>query len=250
MAVKPSRPLSPHPVLDEYYPSAEGRRDRVDDMFDASAGHYDWINNVMSLGSGERYRRQALGRFGLEPGMQLLDVGAGTGVVSLIAQEMLGESGLVVAHDPSRGMLREACQRGVRRAVQGLGENLPYPDNSFDRVTMSYALRHVADLRPLFAEFTRVLRPGGKVLILEITRPHSAVALASLRFYMRVVVPTITRVFRRSAEAQELMRYYWDTIEYCVPPATILDTMAAVGFDDCQRRVDLGIFSEYSGIVP
>jgi demethylmenaquinone methyltransferase/2-methoxy-6-polyprenyl-1,4-benzoquinol methylase len=242
--------LSPHPVLDEYYHTAAARRGRVDALFDSSAVHYDWITDMMSLGSGQRYRRQAVARIGLEPGMCLLDVGAGTGVISLIAQQVLGDSGVVIAHDPSAGMLGEARRLGVRTAVQGLGEQLPYADDSFDRVTMSYALRHVADLRALFAEFARVLRPGGKVLVLEITRPQNVVGNSILRLYLRTIVPTITRAFRRSAQAQELMRYYWDTIEYCVPPATILDAMGGVGFDNCERRVELGIFSEYSGIVP
>lgn len=247
MAANPQKSLSPHPVLDEYYAEAGQRRQRVDAMFDSSAKHYDWINGVMSLGSGERYRRQALERSDLEPGMKLLDVGAGTGVVSLIAQQLVTDDGLVIAHDPSRGMLDEARKSGVTRAVQGLGESLPYADNSFDRVTMGYALRHVADLRLLFAEFARVLKPGGKVLVLEITRPENVVTRAALRVYMRAIVPTITRVLRGSAEAQELMRYYWDTIEYCVPPAAIIDAMGAVGLQQCQRRVELGMFSDYSG---
>lgn len=240
-------PLPPHPVLKEYYAGGSERRQRVDGWFDASARHYDWITNVMSLGSGRFYRRQALLRAGVAPQMALLDVGAGTGVVSLLAQDLVGEGGLVVAHDPSRGMLEEGRRRGVCRGVQGLGESLPYPDHSFDRVTMGYALRHVADLRPLFKEYRRVLKPGGRVLILEITRPQGALALAALRCYMRVLIPALTRLLRRSVEAEELMRYYWDTIESCVPPATILAAMQAAGLQDCQRRVELGIFSEYTG---
>ena len=237
---------SPHPVLEEYYACADQRRRRVDAMFDASAPHYDWINGMMSLGSGRRYRSQALERAALAPGMQLLDVGAGTGVVSLIAQQMVGAGGLVIAHDPSRGMLQQARNSGVANAVQGLGEKLPYADDCFDRVTMAYALRHVADLKALFAEFARVLKPGGQLLVMEITRPENVVAKAVLRLYMRVIVPTITRVIRGSAEAQELMRYYWDTIEHCVPPAAIIDAMSAAGLAESQRRVELGIFSEYS----
>lgn len=246
MTAKSQKTLSPHPVLDEYYHGSEQRRQRVDAMFDSSAQHYDWINGMMSLGSGERYRRQALARADLEPGMKVLDVGAGTGVVSLIAQKMVTDSGMVIAHDPSRGMLEQASNSGVTRAVQGLGESLPYADNSFDRVTMGYALRHVADLRMLFAEFARVLKPGGKLLVLEITHPENVVVRGILRVYMRAIVPTITRVLRGSAEAQELMRYYWDTIEYCVPPAAIIEAMNAVGLQQCQRRVELGMFSDYS----
>ena len=238
--------VAPHPVLSEYYQSESQRRERVDQMFDASATHYDWINSVMSFGSGERYRRQVLERVGFEPGMIVLDAGSGTGVVAKLEQDIVGESGLVVALDPSKGMLGEAKKRGVELAAQGLGENLPFPDDQFDRVTMSYALRHVVDLRALFDEYLRVLKPGGKLLILEITRPSSGIGHFLLNTYMKVIVPALTRIFRRSAEAQELMRYYWDTIEHCVPPQTILETMEAAGLISVKREISFGTFSEYS----
>ncbi len=239
--------MVPHPVLSEYYTDENERRRRVDEMFDSSAKHYDWITNVMSFGSGERYRRQALERSGLKPGMQVLDVGSGTGLVAYLAQNIVQDQGRVVALDPSKGMLGEAKTLGVRNLTQGLGEALPFADNTFDRVTMGYALRHVADLHALFAEYRRVLKPGGKVLLLEITRPERALPRALLKFYMKGVVPTVTRLFRRSSEAQELMRYYWDTIDQCVPPSTILAAMAEAGLHRSQRQVVLGIFSEYSG---
>ncbi len=238
--------VAPHPVLTEYYASEDERRERVDAMFNASAIHYDWINSVMSFGSGEWYRRDALSRLGFAPGMMVLDAGTGTGVVASIEQEMVGEEGLVVALDPSSGMLGEARKRGVLNLAQGLGEKLPFTDNQFNRVTMSYALRHVVDLRALFEEYLRVLKPGGKLLILEITRPQSAVGMALLNVYMKIVVPTITRIFRRSVEAQELMRYYWDTIEHCVPPETIMSTMSTAGLVEVERNLTFGTFSEYS----
>jgi demethylmenaquinone methyltransferase/2-methoxy-6-polyprenyl-1,4-benzoquinol methylase len=238
--------VAPHPVLSQYYASELQRRKRVDEMFDSSAEHYDWINNVMSFGSGVRYRQQVLTKFGIETGMHVLDAGSGTGVVARLEQDMVGEQGLVVALDPSKGMLGEARKRGVQLATQGLGEKLPFADQQFDRITMSYALRHVADLKILFEEYQRVLKPGGKLLILEITRPESRVGYMLLNAYMKTIVPTLTRIFRRSAEAQELMRYYWDTIEHCVPPAAILDTMASVGLEQSRRDLSFGTFSEYS----
>ena len=155
--------VAPHPVLSEYYESEETRRGRVDDMFDTSAEHYDWITDVMSFGSGRWHRRSVLMRAGLAPGMKVLDVGAGTGVVSWIAQDIVKEEGLVVALDPSKGMLSEAKKLGVQRATQGLGESLPFPDDTFDMVTMGYALRHMADLDKLFKEYLRVLKPCGKI---------------------------------------------------------------------------------------
>ena len=164
--------VAPLPVLPKYFTDESNRPQRVRAMFDASAPDYDWITSVMSFGSGRWYRRDALRRIGLKAGMAHLDVGAGTGVVALIGQQMVGATGLVVAMDPSQGMLAEARTSGVKNAVPALGERLPSASAQFDLVTMGYALRHVADLRALFTEYARVLKPGGKVLILEITRPQ------------------------------------------------------------------------------
>jgi len=242
--------VAPHPVLRAWYRDEAGRRRRVDQMFDAAAGHYDWINRMMSLGSGRRYRRDALLRAGLAPGWRHLDVGTGTGVIALLAQDIVGPAGEVVALDPSPGMLDVARRAGVRTLVPGRAESLPFDDSRFDLLTMGYALRHVTDLLATFTEYRRVLRPGGKVLILEVTRPRPSLGYHLLRFYLRTLVPLITRVLRRSRESQALMRYYWDTIEACVPPATILAALEAAGFEQVRRHVVLGIFSEYSGLRP
>lgn len=242
--------LAPHPVLSEYYGNKEDRRKRVDEMFDSSAEHYDWITDVMSFGSGRMYRRQALERAGIKAGDWVLDVGAGTGVVSWHAQQLVGEKGLVVALDPSKGMLSQAVKLGVQRASQGLGEALPFPDNTFDYVTMGFALRHVADLKDAFKEYQRVLKPGGKILLLEITKPKGTLSTLFLKFYLKIIVPNMARIFRHSYDSKVLMRYYWDTIEQCVPPATIVDALNDVGLLKTQRQVVLGIFSEYSGIKP
>lgn len=242
--------VAPHPVLEEYYDDLSQRRTKVDQMFDSSASHYDWITNVMSFGSGRMYRRQALLRAGVKEGHKVLDVGAGTGVVSLLSQEIVGASGLVVALDPSKGMLSEAVKSGVSLASQGLGELLPFEDNTFDFVTMGYALRHVADLKMAFEEYKRVLKPGGKILLLEITRPDGKIKKAFLKFYLKIIIPNIARVFRRSADSKVLMRYYWDTIEQCVPPDVIVSALKETNLIDSKRAVVLGIFSEYTGIKP
>lgn len=245
----PSR-IAPHPVLRRYYADEPGRKQRVVALFDASAQHYDWITDIMSFGTGRWYRGDALRRMGVGPGTALCDVGTGTGVIAALAQTLVGDEGRVVAVDPSEGMLAEARKAGVRDTRVGGGEALPVDTGEFDVLTMGYALRHVSDLRTTFSEYLRALKPGGRVLLLEITRPENPVRYQFLKFYLRYVVPAITRLARRSSDAQTLMQYYWDTIDACVPPQRILEELTAAGFENVQRRVQFGMFSEYTGVKP
>jgi demethylmenaquinone methyltransferase / 2-methoxy-6-polyprenyl-1,4-benzoquinol methylase len=241
---------APHPLLKSYYVDEPGRKRRVNEMFDTSAPHYDWITGAMSFGTGRWYRGDALRRHGVRAGTRLLDVGSGTGVIAALAQQIVGPEGKVVAVDPSEGMLAEAKKAGVIDTRVGRGEQLPVRDGEFDILTMGYALRHVEDLTVTFREYLRALAPGGRVLLLEITRPEGSLQYACVKFYLKHVVPAVTRVVRRSPEAQKLMRYYWDTIEACVPPAEILDALRAAGFTDVKRHVLNGMFSEYSALKP
>jgi len=236
--------LPPHPPLPRYYRSEEQRRERLGSLFNDAAPDYDWVSRAMSIGSDNRYRRLALLRVGLAPGMSLLDVGAGTGAVAASAQRIVGASGQVVALDPSLGMLGRAAARGVHRRVRGIAESLPFPSERFDRLSMGFALRHVADLRATFAEFRRVLAPGGALLLLEITAPASPVARRLLAFYLGRVVPLLASLRRRGG-SRELWEYYWDTVEQCVPPEAILGALAEAGFARSERYVELGVFSEY-----
>jgi demethylmenaquinone methyltransferase/2-methoxy-6-polyprenyl-1,4-benzoquinol methylase len=241
-------PLPPHPVLERYYRSEEERRSRIGAMFDEAASDYDWINEALSFGFGTWYRKQALLRAGLRPGMRVLDTGSGTGVVAAQAQGVVGTGGAVVALDPSLGMLGRAAKRGVRRRVRAVAESLPFPDQRFDLLSMGYALRHVVDLRATFREYRRVLKPGGKVLLLEITPPPSRLAHGLLGLYMGRIAPFLARFGRGGKSSREMMEYYWDTTESCVPPATILQALAEAGFEAPERHVENGIFSEYTAV--
>jgi len=238
--------LAPHPTIEGHYREPEKRQEYVDGLFDSAAPHYEWICSVMSLGSGALYRRQALQRLGLRPGMKLLDVATGTGLVAREATSLAGGSG-VIGLDPSRGMLEQARRTVTAPLVQARGEALPFADARFDALSMGYALRHVSDLHAAFREYHRVLRPRGRVLILEISRPASRLGLGLARLYLKRFVPFITRVGTGSADAQRLMDYYWDTIEHCVPPEAILDAMRRAGFE-ATRRVQGGLLSEYVGL--
>ncbi|HTB30260.1 MAG TPA: class I SAM-dependent methyltransferase, partial [Steroidobacteraceae bacterium] len=99
-------------------------------------------------------------------------------------------------------------------------------------------------------EFMRVLAPGGRICLLEITAPDRWLTRAALKIYMRGVVPLMARCMAAHRDMPELMRYYWDTIETCARPGLILSAMREAGFVDAVRHVDLGIFSEYCGRKP
>ncbi len=239
--------VAPHPPLDKYYPGEPERRGFVTGIFDRTAPHYDWINRVMSLGSGVRYRRDALRRAGLAPGaVRVLDVAVGTGLVARAARDILGLDGHVTGVDLSMGMLVEARAQLPIALVQGAAERLPFADACTDVITMGYALRHVSNLERTFSEYLRVLRPGGTLLVLELTPPVPGTAgYRFTRFYLHTVVPLVARLGPGGAEAKTLMEYFWDTMEQCVPPATILEAMAGSGFTAPRRGVVYRVFSEY-----
>jgi demethylmenaquinone methyltransferase/2-methoxy-6-polyprenyl-1,4-benzoquinol methylase len=248
----PGEALAPHPPIRAYYEdTADGKRRFVRGVFDEGATDYDRVERIMSLGSGSKYRRRALHRAGLVRGMRVLDVAAGTGLVTREAAAIVGDPSLVLGVDPSPGMLAEAV-RGVAgaRFTIGTAERLPVSDAAADFLSMGYALRHVTDIAATFREFLRVLKPGGRVCVLEITRPRGRVSLALLRVYMGWLIPGITRLAGRRGRSRELWSYYWDTIEQCVPPEQILDAMHAAGFADVGRHVELGIFSAYTATRP
>jgi demethylmenaquinone methyltransferase/2-methoxy-6-polyprenyl-1,4-benzoquinol methylase len=186
---------------------------------------------------------------GLDASTRLLDVATGTGLVIEAALSLGGSAENLIGLDPSPGMLSAHGSLGTVGLVRGRGEQLPFPENRFDLVTMGYALRHVADLKTLFQEFRRVLQPGGRVLVLEITRPDSRILQRCLRFYFARVVPLLLGRRRRQRSAQ-LMDYYWSTIEACVPPVMVTRALADSGFTDVQANATGPVLTDYLAIKP
>jgi len=243
-------PEPPIAALPQYWVDEGGRRRFVDDLFDRTAHDYDRFERILAFGTGSRYRRDALRRAGLRPGMRVLDVATGTGLVAREALALAGERGAVIGLDPSAGMLAQAHRALPIPLVRAFGERIPCRDASFDFVSMGFALRHVADLGMLFHEMRRVLRPGGTACILEITRPASPLAAAAVRTLMTRIAPAFAGGASRRADSRQLMTFYWDTIEACVPPGDVLAALEGAGFPAPRRAVSLGLFSEYVGIAP
>lgn len=240
----------PLPAETPYWRRDEDRQRVVNDLFTRSAGYYDRACSIMSFGSGQRYRRDALERSSLRAGMQVLDVGTGTGLLAREIVWITGSAASVVGLDPSHAMMTAGRARTGIRLVQGLGEALPFASDQFDFLTMGYALRHVPDLDQAFDEYRRVLKPGGGLLLLEITRPTSAFGNAAAKMYFGGAVPLMTRLWTGSQNATELMRFYWHTIAHCVPPEVVLASLRRVGLAAPARNVIYGIFSEYTALRP
>ncbi len=244
---------APHIPLTRYYADEAARGEFVLEMFDSTAEDYDRMEHILGFGTGSWYRGQALERAGLRPGMKMVDVGVGTGLVAREAVRITGNPGLVTGVDPSLGMMRNAQVPEGVTLVEGRAEAMAFPDAYFDFLSMGYALRHISDLSLAFREFHRVMKPGASLCILEITHPESRWGRFLLKAYLKGLVPLLAMFIGRKKNTPLLWRYYWDTIEACVPPVQVLATLEASGFTLVHRHIEvksMSILTEYQATKP
>ena len=178
------------------------RSEYVARMFGAIADHYDLMNRVMTLGQDQRWRRQAAEVANLAPGGLALDVATGTGDLAFELAERVGARGHVVGIDFAEPMLKLARLKAAHKLVPVSFESadaldLPYQSASFNAATCGFGLRNVDDRDLALREMTRVIRPSGRVVILELTPPRNALA----RAYMDEVIPRLGQFIARAREA-------------------------------------------------
>ena len=239
--------MVPHPVLSHRYAQPEERQHYVKDLFDQGATHYDPVVGWGFFGTGNHYRKKAQSRHGLRPGMQVLDVASGTGLVAVAASHVLCGDSTITCVEPSDGMLAMARKKLPNaRIIQSRAESMPLEDEAYDFLTVGYALRHFADLEATFREFHRVLKPGGRVLIMEATRPAGKIGSALFKLYFGIVYPFFARLLTHSPKAEEMMVYFWETMDTCVRPEAVVSALQAAGFQQARRIPLMGIFSEYA----
>ena len=164
---------------------------QVNGMFDRIAGHYDAMNSVMTAGLHHRWRQRAAARAQLTEGCSALDVCCGTGDLALELAGHVGPTGTVIGCDFSEPMLELARAKSVQRWATAVRFEhadalaLPYEDETFDAVTVGFGVRNLSDLDRGLAEMARVLKPGGRLVILEITQPPTAAPVAVLLAVVR-----------------------------------------------------------------
>lgn len=194
-------------------------------MFDAVAKRYDRTNTLLSFGRDRSWRRHTVRALELLPGDKALDVAAGTAV----STRELAESGAwCVALDFSLGMLAAGRSRRVPK-VAADALHLPFPDATFDAVTISFGLRNVADPVAALAEFARVTRPGGQLLVCEFSTPRPAPIRRGYRWYLRTVLP---RLARRVASNPDAYLYLQETIEAWPDQPALARSITRAGWSD------------------
>jgi demethylmenaquinone methyltransferase / 2-methoxy-6-polyprenyl-1,4-benzoquinol methylase len=175
-----------------------GRERQVQEMFSAIAPRYDLNNTLLSFGLHHRWKRAAIAVAALEPGNRLLDLCAGTGDLAFLATHQLGDKGLVVASDLNRAMLEVGARRAKRlgldrtvRFIQGHAHAIQLADQSVDAVTVAFGIRNVDHPEAAFAEIFRVLKPGGRLVCLEFSRPVFGWLRRCYNFYSNTLLPWI-----------------------------------------------------------
>jgi demethylmenaquinone methyltransferase/2-methoxy-6-polyprenyl-1,4-benzoquinol methylase len=190
------------------------RADGSGAMFDAIAPRYDLLNRLMSFGVDRRWRRLAIRAAALPPGGQLLDLATGTADVAIAAARHHAHDGVtVIGIDPSAGMLEVGRKKvvaaglGARVTLEvGDAQALPLGDDSVDGVTIAFGIRNVPDRAAALGEMARVTRPGGRVVILELSEPRGGVLGPLARFHIHTVVPRLGALLSGAKEYHYLQR--------------------------------------------
>jgi demethylmenaquinone methyltransferase/2-methoxy-6-polyprenyl-1,4-benzoquinol methylase len=245
----------PRPTVDFGFErvAPEEKTARVRQVFESVATKYDLMNDLMSFGVHRLWKRFALSQTGLKPGMRALDLGGGTGDLALALTAQVGEAGKVVLSDINaamlevgRGRLIDAGVAGNVEFVQANAEALPFADRSFDCVTIAFALRNVTDKDAALREMRRVLKPGGRALVLEFSAPDAALKPA-YDLYSFKVLPTMGKLVANDPDSY---RYLAESIRMHPDQETLKAMMERAGFDKVEyHNLSGGIVALHKGFA-
>lgn len=226
---------------------------QVRGMFDRIAGVYDLMNSAMTAGMHHRWRERAADRAELAPGMSALDVCCGTGDLAFELQRRVGAEGRVIGSDFSERMLDLAREKGAGRGAPsprfewGDALELPYDDGSFDAVTVGFGVRNLADLDRGIKELSRVLKPGGRLVILEITQPQRPPLSSFFSLWFDRLVPLLGKV----AGDSDAYTYLPESVKRFPLPEALAARLDAAGLERVRWTILAGgIIAIHSAAKP
>lgn len=229
------------------------KKEKVQEMFDGIAPSYDRLNHIMSLNVDKRWRRRAIREIVDGSAQQVLDVACGTGDSTIAVARAAGEGSLVTGVDISEGMMAlvsaKAEKAGVGDRIRLLmadGENLPFEDGSFDRVTCAFGIRNFEHKELGLKEFFRVLKPGGKVVILELSVPRNRVVRWCYDLYFLHLLPWIGGKISGNKAAYQ---YLPASVHAFPAPELFLQMLSGAGFSETRHEsLSLGLCRLFTAV--
>jgi demethylmenaquinone methyltransferase / 2-methoxy-6-polyprenyl-1,4-benzoquinol methylase len=233
-----------------YKNDTSGKKQQVARMFDTISGNYDFLNHFLSFGIDRGWRRKAIQLLHKEKPKLILDVATGTGDFAIEALELKPDK--IIGVDISEGMLQIGRQkmeeRGFSQTITlqtGDSENLPFEENKFDAIIVAFGVRNFEDLKKGLGEMLRVLKPGGRVVILECSNPKSIWFRPLYLFYFKVVTPLIGKIFSKDPAAYS---YLPESVSAFPDGKDFTNILDQLGFKNTScKPLTFGVSSLYTG---
>jgi len=234
---------------------ADEKAGKVADVFHSVASKYDVMNDLMSLGIHRIWKRLTIESSGVRPGHKVLDIAGGTGDLTMQFSKRVGEQGQVILADINSSMLSVGRDRLIDQGygnniefVQANAETLPFPDNYFNCISIAFGLRNVTDKDKALASMARVLKPGGRLLVLEFSKPASPLLSKIYDKYSFSALPFMGKLITNDSESYQ---YLAESIRMHPDQETLKGMMENAGFVNCRyHNMSGGIVALHTGIKP
>lgn len=230
------------------------KEEKVAEVFHSVASKYDVMNDVMSFGIHRLWKRTMIELTGARKGQKALDLAGGTGEIAMKVAKRVGDSGHVVLSDINSSMLEEGKKRVINSGfINNISfelinaEEIPFPDNTFDLVTISFGLRNVTDKLKALKEMQRVIKPGGRLVVMEFSKTSNPALTKLYDFYSFSALPFMGKVI---ANDEESYRYLAESIRMHPNQETMKSMMLEAGFDEVEyKNLTGGIVAIHRGFV-